>query len=156
MVSPSFFVRHRSRCDGVSPAIRKSNDDTEQVTTSLCLTQDVIEGMAPFGFGTLDKRFAEADLFNLFGGDIMLCNVVYSVFWPDKLMDSHVSILRQDLYPTNETLPANAPGERRPTERELRSRTEPALWAVRSSGLFGAGDGRDPVRTRLLHGLLPL
>jgi hypothetical protein len=99
MVSPSFFVRHRSSRDGVSPAIRESNDDTEQVTASLRLTQDVIEGIAPFGFCTLDKRLAEADLFNLFGGDIMLCNVVYSVCWPDKLMDSHVSILREDLHP---------------------------------------------------------
>ena len=107
MVSPSFFVRHRPSRDRVSPAIRESNDDTEQVTTSLRLTQDVIEGIAPFGFVTLDKRLAEADLFNLFGGYIMLCNVVYSVFWPDKLMDSHVSILRQDLHPANETLPSN-------------------------------------------------
>jgi hypothetical protein len=107
MVAPSFFVRHRSSRDGVSPAIREANDDTEQVTASLRLTQDVIAGIAPFGFGMQDKRPAEADLFNLFGGDIMLCNVVYAVFWPDKLMDSHVSILRQDLYPANETLPAN-------------------------------------------------
>jgi hypothetical protein len=126
MVSPSFFVRHRPSRDRVSPAIRESNDDTEQVTTSLRLTQDVIEGIAPFGFGTLDKRLAEADLFNLFGGDIMLCNVVYSVFWPGKLMDSHVSILRQDLYPANETLPANAGIQRR--ERWRASAAMPG-WA---------------------------
>jgi hypothetical protein len=72
------------------------------------LTQDVIDGIAPFGFCALDKRLAEADLFNLFGGDIMLCNVVYSVFWPDKLLDSHVSILREDLHPDNEMLPSRA------------------------------------------------
>ena len=107
MVSPSFLVRHRSSSDGVSPAIRESNDDTEQVTASLRLTQDVIDRIAPFGFCPLDKRLAEADLFNLFRGYLMLCNVVSSVFWPDKLMDSHVSILRQDLHPANETLPSN-------------------------------------------------
>ena len=72
MVSPSFFVRHWSSRDGVSPAIRESNDDAEQVTASLRLTQDVIEGIGPFGFGPLDKRLAEADLFKLFGGDIMV------------------------------------------------------------------------------------
>src|SRR5712691_9839880 len=33
----------------------------------------------------------------------------------------------------------NAPGERRPTGTEPRIRTEPALWAVRSTGLFGPG-----------------
>jgi hypothetical protein len=85
------------------------------------LTQDVIDGIAPFGFGTLDERLAEADLFNLFGGYIMLCNVVYSVFWPDKLMDSHVSILQEDLHPANDTSPANAPGELRPTAENARS-----------------------------------
>jgi hypothetical protein len=60
------------------------------------LTQDVIDGIAPFGFCPLDKRLAEADLFDLFGGDIMLCNMVYSVFWPDQLVDAHDSILRED------------------------------------------------------------
>src|SRR5262245_49164604 len=34
---------------------------------------------------------------------------------------------------------SNAPGERRPTGTELRMGTEPALWAVRSTGLLGAG-----------------
>jgi hypothetical protein len=31
----------------------------------------------------------------------------------------------------------NAPGERRPTGTEPRKETEPTLWAVRSTGLFG-------------------
>jgi hypothetical protein len=35
----------------------------------------------------------------------------------------------------------NTPGERRPTGTELRVGTEPALWAVRSTGLFGQGYG---------------
>ena len=33
----------------------------------------------------------------------------------------------------------NAPGERRPTGTEPRMKTEPTLWAVRSTGLLGAG-----------------
>src|SRR6267143_776407 len=32
----------------------------------------------------------------------------------------------------------NAPGERRPTGTEPRKETEPTLWAVRSTGWFGA------------------
>src|SRR2546421_11941095 len=32
---------------------------------------------------------------------------------------------------------SNAPVERRPTGKEPRIGTEPALWAVRSTGLFG-------------------
>jgi hypothetical protein len=32
--------------------------------------------------------------------------------------------------------PPNAPGERRPTGTESRMETEPALWAVRSTGLL--------------------
>jgi hypothetical protein len=32
----------------------------------------------------------------------------------------------------------NAPGERRPTGTERRMSTEPALWAVRSTGWLGA------------------
>jgi hypothetical protein len=38
----------------------------------------------------------------------MLCNVIYSIFWPDKLMDSHCSILRENLHPANETLSSNS------------------------------------------------
>jgi hypothetical protein len=44
---------------------------------------------------------------------IMLCNVVYSVLWPDKLMDSHAAILREDLHPANAILRSNV-------ERQLR------------------------------------
>lgn len=80
MVSPSFFVCHRSCGDRVSPAIRALNHDTQQVTASLHLTQDVLDGMAPLRFRTLDKRLAEADVFDLFGGDTMPCKVVYLVF----------------------------------------------------------------------------
>src|SRR5881628_108298 len=37
----------------------------------------------------------------------------------------------------NGNLLSNAPGERRPTGTEPRRKTEPALWAVRSTGWLG-------------------
>jgi hypothetical protein len=38
---------------------------------------------------------------------------------------------------------SNAPGERRPTVTAPRMSTEPALWAVRSTGWLGMGRGSD-------------
>jgi hypothetical protein len=81
--------------------------DTKQVPASHRLTQDVIYGVAPLGFRTLDKRLAEADFFDLFGGYTMACNMVNSVFRPDKLMDIHSLIVWEESYPANEPLPSN-------------------------------------------------
>jgi hypothetical protein len=56
------------------------------------------------GFRTQDKRLAKADFFDLCGGYTMAGNVVNSVFWPDKLMNFHASIVPEDPYPANGTL----------------------------------------------------
>jgi hypothetical protein len=42
-------------------------------------------------------------------------------------------------------LELNAPGERRPTGTEPRMSTEPALWAVRSTGWLGTVTENAPI-----------
>jgi hypothetical protein len=53
----------------------------------------------------------------------MLYKVVYSVLWPDKLMDFHVSILREDLHPANAILRSNV-------EHQLRCESAVSLHSV--------------------------
>src|SRR6266849_3839892 len=48
----------------------------------------------------------------------------------------------------------NAQAEARATGTDTQTGKKPALWPVASSATLGAGDGRDTVRTRLLHGPL--
>ena len=99
-------------------------------------------GLFPSDFARWTNALPKQTSSDLFGGDIMLCNVVYSVFWPDKLMDSHVSILRQDLHPANETLPSNA---RFQPPLEAGATEERTLPGGRLQTLVGHAVGRQAV-----------
>jgi hypothetical protein len=67
------------------------NDDTEQITAYVRLTQHVVNRIWPFGLGTLYERPAKADLLDFIGRYTVPGNMFYPVLCPDKLVDLHLA-----------------------------------------------------------------
>src|SRR5215831_19310193 len=80
---------HRAS-DGEAFAVRKLDDDTEKISASRCLAEDIIHRVGPCRRGALHQRPTKAHFFDLFRAYSVLGNVRNPVFWPDELVDFHV------------------------------------------------------------------
>jgi hypothetical protein len=100
----SFGVGHRSSSYRVSISIWKLNDNTKQITSGICLAQNVIYRVFTFGFCPLDKRPTKTHFFNFFGGNVVVSDMFDAIFRPEKLPNLHLAIVSMNQTITNQSM----------------------------------------------------
>jgi hypothetical protein len=97
LVEPSLFLpRHGTCSDWEAFAVRKLDNNTEEIPAGRCLAEDIVYRIGSCRLGALHQSPAKTHIFDLFRVYPVSGNVCNSVFWPDKFVDFHNTFANLD------------------------------------------------------------
>jgi hypothetical protein len=98
-VAVLFFIAHGPRSHRVSPAVRKTDDDCEEISTRIRLSEHIINRILTLRLSSLDQWLTHACLFHFVGADTVPGDMVNSILNPNEFKNPHGPILSSTCLP---------------------------------------------------------